>query len=476
MLDVGPQAFDDHVLDLPLFAFALDKAPSAEARAPRRASVSRRSSVRSTFEVVPVARHTALAAYVGSGAASPTDAAATLTSTRPWASRRRRRRNEGMAVDEQVKQPEEHGRRRTPRRPRADVVAGWLEQQRRLDEIVNPPVLRLLAEQQAWLKAASGAAAMPTGVTKLFTAGDLALARGVVADYERTRRLLGGLNPAADAARQLRALGATGSWPALQEANLAHERVARLIAPLDVAAVRDLAGVSTAVASVAAMIRPPALNFASDISAIATSAVASWRNYVDALPAALDVADLFHVEAAGRSVLGVTAASAVLLGDDDAVDVVEEWELAPAQTRERMRERLRAIDARLVVRLDGAWNAVAHAGPDAVSQAANSAIELIDWTLRLTCDETEFEAWVAAQVKPGDYRDRNGRPTRQAKIRYLLRGRAYEADLVDATTQSLIAVHRGLQKLKHTRGEHDVDAVARLLPSVEAVLFLIVDD
>ena len=124
---------------------------------------------------------------------------------------------------------------------------------------------------------------------------------------------------------------------------------------------------------------------------------------------------------------------------------------------------------------DGAWNAVARGGPDAVSQAANSAIELIDWTLRCRCDAADLEAWVATQPKPPDYGDGNGRPTRQAKILYLLRGRDFEAAFVAATAQNLIALHRELQKLKHTNGEHDVDAVARLLPSVEAILLLLVE-
>lgn len=91
-----------------------------------------------------------------------------------------------------------------------------------------------------------------------------------------------------------------------------------------------------------------------------------------------------------------------MLGDDEATEVAEEWELAPAEMRERMREGLRRTDPRLVVRLDGAWNAVARAGPDAVSQAASSAVELVDWTLRLRCDAAGLEAWVAAQPAAAD--------------------------------------------------------------------------
>jgi hypothetical protein len=57
-----------------------------------------------------------------------------------------------------------------------------------------------------------------------------------------------------------------------------------------------------------------------------------------------------------------------------------------------MRAGLARISKRLLVRLDGAWDAVAHAGSDSASHAANSAIELIDWTRRLACSKTGFSS------------------------------------------------------------------------------------
>jgi hypothetical protein len=364
---------------------------------------------------------------------------------------------------------------RTPR-PSSDIVGNWLESQRRTEAILNPRVLGLI--EPSWLKAMSGAAAMPE-VTKLFTTRDFNFAAGVFADLERARRIFGGVNPALDAARQMRALSGVGAFPAIHEATLAHERLAKLIQPLDIPMLtRDLAGVSDAVTSVASMIRPPAIELSRELTRIASSALGSWRTYVDAMPPALDVADLFGAQAAARGVLGITATSAILLGDHDAVEVAEEWELAPAEARERMRDGLVQISPRLLIRLDGAWDAIAHAGPDSASQAANSAIELIDWTLRLACDAvggSGVEAWILEQAKPSRYRDKTGRPTRAAKIRYLLRESEFEADFVEAAVRNLDALRGELQKLKHTHGSHNVEAVARLLPSVEAVLFLIVD-
>jgi hypothetical protein len=378
-------------------------------------------------------------------------------------------------MTDEDKQPEKKPDPAPPlARPPCDIITSFLGSQRRTQEIVNPRTLGLL--DPSWLKAMSGAAAMPE-VTRLFSR-DYNLTTGVFADVERTRRILGGFNPALDASRQMRALG-VGAFPAFHEATLARQRIAQLIQPLDITSLtRDLVGVSDAVTSVASMIRPPGAEFGRDVAAIASSALVSWRSYVDAMPSALDVGDLFGAQAAARGVLGVTASSAILLGDDEAIEVAEEWELAPVEARERMRDGLARISPQLVVRLDGAWDAVAHAGPDSASQAANSAIELIDWTLRLACDLVDgpgIEAWILEQSKPSKYRDQHGRPTRAAKINYLLRESPFESEFVAATVGQLAALHCELQKLKHKHGAESVDAVARLLPSVEAVLFLIVD-
>jgi hypothetical protein len=360
-------------------------------------------------------------------------------------------------------------------RPPHDPLTTWLNT-RRTEEMLNLPILRLV-EQPVLLKAVPGAAAVPTDFTKLFSARDIDFARGALADFERTRRLLGDFGRALDASQQLRALGAAGASPALQKAAVAHEHLASLMKPFELTPVtRDIVGVSDAVASVAGMFSAPALELGRDLAAIASSALTSWHKYIAELPTALDTADLLHVQAAGRGVLGVAASSAILLGEDDAVEVAEEWELAPAEMREQMRDELRQLSPRLVVRLDGAWNAVTHAGPDAVSQAANSAIELIDWTLRAACDDGEVHGWVASQATPDEFLDQHGRPTRQAKIRYLLAERDLEADFVVATARNLNALRMQLQKFKHTQGEHDVAAVARLLPTVESVLYLILSE
>lgn len=374
-------------------------------------------------------------------------------------------------------------------KPRVDAVGRWLESQRRTEAFLNPrPLVSYESARLKMMSGAAGAAAMPD-MPRLVATRDLNFAAGVFADLERTRKLFAGFKPALDTARQMQgisrvgalpAISRVGALPAIYDAAVAGERIAKLIKPPDTTSLtRDLAGVTGAVTSVASLIRSPATELNRDLGAIASSALGSWRRYVDAMPSTLDLGDLYGAQAAARGVLGVAATSAILLGDDYAAEVAEEWELAPAETRVRMRDGLARIDPRLLVRLDGAWDAVAHAGPDSASQAANSAIEALDWTLRLACKAgggaAGVEAWILEQPKPSEYRDDNGYPTRAAKIRYLLRESEYEADFVAAIASNLSALRGELQKLKHTHGEHGVDAVERLLPSVEAVLLLIVD-
>lgn len=369
------------------------------------------------------------------------------------------------------------GEAASPRSPNPnDLLSAWLESQRRINEILNPSFWRVL-EQSSWLKAMSGAAVMRNEMTKPFGAYRLDLNRALGADFERTRRLLGTLSPELNASRQLRALHAARAFPALQQATLAHHRIVDLMKPLELTSrTQDIVGLSSALASVAEMFRTPALELSQDLGTIASSALGSWREYVNALPTALDTTDLVHVQAVGRSALGVAASSAILLGEDEAAEVAEKWELAPTDMREQMREALQELSPRLSARLDGAWDAVTHAGPDAVSQAANSAIELIDWTLRAACNDIDLEAWVADQSRPNDFRDQHGRPTRQAKIRYRLAERDLDAEFVAATARNLDALREQLQKLKHADRKHDVAAVARLLPAVEGVLYLIVSE
>jgi hypothetical protein len=98
-------------------------------------------------------------------------------------------------LSEQREQPEEKKTRPARRRPPSTAVSTWLESQRRTEEMLNPPVLKMFAEQQSWVKAMSGAAAMPIDITKLFSTREFDFARGAIADYERTRRMLSEFTP-----------------------------------------------------------------------------------------------------------------------------------------------------------------------------------------------------------------------------------------------------------------------------------------
>src|SRR5437879_1822908 len=120
-------------------------------------------------------------------------------------------------------QSEDERRARVPR----DALGFWLESQRLTNQMLRPAPLDLL-DQRAWLKMTT----MPD-VAKLFSPRDLDFMRSVVGDYERTRRSLVGVNATVDVSRHLRKLTVADAFPALREATLAQQRIARLMAPLD---------------------------------------------------------------------------------------------------------------------------------------------------------------------------------------------------------------------------------------------------
>lgn len=298
------------------------------------------------------------------------------------------------------------------------------------------------------------------------------LPRGIFAEIGATSRMLEGLKPLMDT-QQFQALTAMKPFVIPDDARRACAGLSRLMAPFEVSStMRDILGLSSAVASISSM-RPAVTEFDSGIAVIASRALDSWRVYIDSFPSVSAPNDLFPIQAASRSVLGVTAATSILLGSDDVVEIAEEWELAPAEMREQMRAGLTRISPLLVTRLDGAWNAVTRRGPHSASQAAHSLVELIDWTLRLGCDATELEAWIAAQSDPSKYRHRDS-PTREAKVRFLLHGRECDADFIDATVTNLVSLQNKLQGYKHKEADRDASAVARLLPTVEGILTLLV--
>jgi Predicted pPIWI-associating nuclease len=204
--------------------------------------------------------------------------------------------------------------------------------------------------------------------------------------------------------------------------------------------------------------------------------IRGWQSAATAFVERPDAKRFLPLEAFGRGTVGLTSAVTVLLPpqfDDNTTDVDDDLGLlGPASFAEALRESLRSLDHRLPRRLDGAWERVSRRGPDAASQAAHSLMETIDWTLRLAAPDAAVLVWHAAEGR-SDKELHNGKPTRRLQVEFLLRRRPAEAHAARLHLRALGDLVRVLESHKHSADEADIEAVARLIPTVEGLLVFV---
>jgi Predicted pPIWI-associating nuclease len=201
--------------------------------------------------------------------------------------------------------------------------------------------------------------------------------------------------------------------------------------------------------------------------------VRGWESAATAFVGQPDAKRLLPLEAFGRGTVGVTSAVTALLPDLDGIATNDDRALlGPALFAEALRESLSSLDRRLPRRLEGAWERVSRRGPDAASQAAHSLMETIDWTLKLAAPESTVLAWHEAEGRPGGELC-NGRPTRALRVAWLLRGRPGEADAARLHLRALNDLVSAIQSYKHSADEADIEAVARLILTVEGLLIFV---
>ncbi len=201
--------------------------------------------------------------------------------------------------------------------------------------------------------------------------------------------------------------------------------------------------------------------------------VRGWESAATAFVGQPDAKRLLPLEAFGRGTVGVTSAVTALLPDLDGIATNDDRALlGPASFAEALRESLGSLDRGLPRRLEGAWERVSRRGPDAASQAAHSLMETIDWTLRLAAPERTVLAWHATEGRPGEELC-NGRPTRALRVAWLLRRRPGEADAARLHLRALNDLVSAIQSYKHSADEADIEAVARLIPTVEGLLIFV---
>ncbi len=175
-------------------------------------------------------------------------------------------------------------------------------------------------------------------------------------------------------------------------------------------------------------------------------------------------------EAPGVEIFSASRAAAVVVGtvQDDPPAAVERLEIAAL----RVEPLLSRVNPQLIQLYQGAAGAIVRAGPDATRHMATSLRELLTHVLHTLAPDEALQNWSGRQ--PGDFV--NGRPTRAARIRYILRrllGTSYAqfvSEDVARTIDLMQLLHGDTHRLGHSLDTAGQRIVLRRVEGVIAIL------
>ncbi len=196
-----------------------------------------------------------------------------------------------------------------------------------------------------------------------------------------------------------------------------------------------------------------------------SEAVRGWRQTVDAAVLAPVPPRAARLVALGGSTLEVVKIGNELgTADDDPAtsDSDERWRDGREHLTDDLAVWLVVACPKAVPKLKGAWHALTSDGPDAASQAANSGVETLDWTLRTIAPDEAVLAW---REGIGKYEDeveaKNGKPHRRLRVRYIVRDYGLDSDGVAMITMMVTKCLNELQGIKHGVDPKKTKAAAR---------------
>ena len=143
----------------------------------------------------------------------------------------------------------------------------------------------------------------------------------------------------------------------------------------------------------------------------------------------------------------------IVIGHDDSADIEEELLTTRKDGVDFVAEYLAQLGPELCDRWNGMWDRVDEKGPDWKSQAANSAVELLDGLLKVIAPDDTVRDWQKAsgQYNAPDLYLKNGTkgPTRRFKLHYL--GHEYRVNrlTVEALFLAVPKTIKDMQGIKH---------------------------
>lgn len=173
----------------------------------------------------------------------------------------------------------------------------------------------------------------------------------------------------------------------------------------------------------------------------------SWLKAVDPESSAGWAAAETH----GFAINGLVARDSLLLEEDDEdelevvvetidTEIIAPWRVARDASGHELYLRVGEHDATAVALLQEGWHILGQPGPAALSSASNAALEALIRSLRAAAPDDLVREWAAGDGRLAvEEIEQDGRITRSARVRFLMRGRKKERKLVQSQIQALDA-------------------------------------
>lgn len=174
-----------------------------------------------------------------------------------------------------------------------------------------------------------------------------------------------------------------------------------------------------------------------------------YDSYLDGLPARPIARRAAVAEAAGDTQSGLLIAESLTaeglsnhhrqeLAETLTTVSLEPWQTGPADARNELFAALAELDPELPDWLKAAWDDIVRDGPKGASKIANCSVECIEQTLRAIAAVEDVAAWIAQVGPKSGWIDDKNRPTRRAKIMFVMRHRSErDAKLAVAQVEAL---------------------------------------
>ena len=216
-----------------------------------------------------------------------------------------------------------------------------------------------------------------------------------------------------------------------------------------------------------------------EVARPAVLATRAWQDVVRVTPPTDDALYLPRLDVAGRTTGWAVHAGVVLTEqDDEELERIEAEVVASLGSRtasSQLRVGLAEIDERLAEKLDGAWERIIRGGADSTSQAANSLMELIDWTLRELAPNDAVLAWHSTEGRPAKELH-EGKPTRPLRVRYAVRQYPEKNSSLNLYLKAVAELTDTIQGAKHGLDRNSRKALVPVAMVIEGLLhFLVIE-